>query len=182
MAYRTQIRLGVKAPPAAVWAAMSDFGQWADWNPYYRKAEGRMAIGSEIELTRDLGGKSETVVGTLIDWVPGEQLVWRRKLGLFAQSIAYIEIEGLSPTACILTVGEIFGGLIGQHVSRPRRRLLKAGMTALGDALKARAEGQWDGRPDETVVTIPPVHINPKAKKAAGPIQMSVFGRRGPAK
>ena len=182
MAYRTQIRLGVKAPPAAVWDAMSDFSQWADWNPYYPKAEGRMAIGAELELTRDLGGKSESVVGTVVDWVPGEQLVWRRKLGLFAQSIAYIEIEGLSPTASILTVGEIFDGLIGQHVSKPRRRLLKAGMAALGEALKSRAEARWDGRPDETVVPIPVVHPAPKAKKASGPMQMSVFGRRGPAK
>jgi hypothetical protein len=182
MAYRTQIRLGVKAPPAAVWAALSDFDQWAEWNPYYVKAEGKMAIGAAIELVRELGGVKETIVGTLVDWVPGEQLVWRRTAGLFARTIAYIEIEGLTPTACILTVGEIFDGLIGQHVSKSRRRLLKAGMAALGEALKDRAEAQWDGVPDETVVPIPPVIINTKAKKPAGPMQMSVFGRRGPAK
>ncbi len=180
MAYRTQVRLGVKAPPAAVWAAMADFDQWADWNPYYVKAGGRMAIGAEIELVRMLGGVAAPETGAIVDWVPDEQLVWRRKAGLFAQTIAYIEIDGLAPTACILTVGEIFDGLIGRHVSKRRRRLLKAGLTALGEALKARAEAQWDGTPDETVVPIPPVHVNPKAKKTKGPMQMSVFGRRGP--
>ena len=180
MAYRTQIRIGVKAPPAAIWEAMSEFGQWADWNPYYTAAEGRMAIGSTLELTRVLGGKAESFAASLVDWVPGEQLVWRRSLGLFARSISYIEIEGLSPTASILTIGEIFDGLIGQNVSKPRRRLYKAGMQALGEALKARAEAQWDGVPDTTVVPIAPVHVDPKARKSKGPMQMSIFGRRGP--
>jgi hypothetical protein len=180
MAYRTQLRLGVNAPPAAVCAAMSEFEQWADWNPFYVKAEGRMAIGAALEFSRRLGEKQDVILATLVDWVPGEQLVWRRTLGPFARAIGYIEIEGLTPTACILTVGEIFDGLIGQHVSKPRRRALKAGMNALGEALKARAEAQWDGVPDVSVVPIPPVHVKPKAKKAAGPMQMSVFGRRGP--
>ena len=181
MAYRTQIRLGVKAPPAAVWAAMSEFDRWAEWNPYYVEANGRMAIGAELELIRELNGRREALTTVLVDWVPGEQLVWRRVIGPFARASAYIEIEGLTSTASILTVGEIFDGLIGQHVSKARRRALRAGMTALGEALKTRAESLWDGVPDETVVPVAPV-LPPKGKGPARPMQLSMFGRRGPAK
>jgi hypothetical protein len=182
MAYRTQVRLGVKAPPAAVWAAMEDFARWADWNPFYVEARGEMRIGAALDLRRVLAGQSQDLQAAIVDWVPGEQLVWRRTIGPFARSLGYIEIEGLTPQASIITIGEIFMGLIGERVGKGQRRQLKEGMQALGEALKARSEESWDGQPDLSVVPPAPVHHPKKPKGPAQPMQMSIFGRRGPPK
>jgi hypothetical protein len=125
-----------------------------------------------------LNGKQEAILAAVVDWVPGEQLVWRRNIGPFARSLAYIEIEGLTPGASIITVGEIFMGLVGERLGKAQRRQLKAGMEALGEALKARAEATWDGQPDLSVVPPAPVHHPLKPKGPAKPMQMSIFGRK----
>jgi len=176
MAYRVQARVGVQAPPAAVWAAMEDFDRWGEWNPFYVAAEGKMSIGSVLELTREMDDKREVLSTTVMDWVPGGQLVWRRSISLFAHSMGYIEIDGLTETASILSAGEIFEGLIGERLGRSQRGPLLRGFTALCEALKARAEASWDGSPDLSVV--PPAPLSPKPKAMPKPMQMNIFGRR----
>ena len=177
MPYRIQAKVGVQAPPAAIWAALAELEQWRDWNPLYVEAEGRMAIGAPIELVRQMGPKQDRVVATVVDWVPGEQLVWRRSIAPFARSLGYIEIEGLTEKASILAVGEIFEGLIGERIGRAERRHLRQGFEALCQALKARAEQMWDGTPDPTVIPVAPAPHKPKTA-APKPVQMSIFGRR----
>lgn len=175
MAFRVQHRVGVAAPASAVWAAICELSDWGEWNPLYPKAEGRLSIGSLVELTRDLGGKTERQDVRIVDWVPSAQIVWSRSITLFARSMGYLEIEALSERGCILAAGEIYEGRLGDVIGKRERRPLVDGLRALCEAAKARAEANWDGTPDEAPPPPPPL---PPPKKPVQTIQMSLRGGR----
>ena len=176
MSYRIQHRIGVAAPATAVWRVLADFAAWTDWNPLFTSAEGKLSIGAPVAFQRSVKGRSVLEQVRIVDWVPSEQLVWSRPIGLFASAIGYIEIEALSETGCIVAVGEIYNGLVGARIGQHNRRILRPGYAALCEALKTRAESTWDGVPDARLP--PPVTKPVKAVKAGKPVAMSMFGRR----
>ncbi len=180
MAYRIQARVGVQAPAFAVWEVISALETWKDWNPLFTEAEGRLSIGALLQLRRVRDGKGVLEEVRVVDWVPNEQILWTRSLGLMSRVMAYLEIEALSETACVLSVGEIYDGLIGERYGEKNRRLLTPGWKALADAAKARAEANWDGTPGESPPPPPP-----KKKAVARKMQleqMGILGRRKPMK
>ena len=173
MTYRVQARIGVAAPASAVWSVISDLPGWSGWNPLYPEAEGRLSIGSLLILKRVLATKGERQEVRVVDWVPSAQIVWSRSITLFARSLAYLEIEALTERGCILAVGEIYSGLIGDMIGRKEKPALHAGLMALCEAAKARAEETWDGTPDEPVPPPPPP---PKPAARQTTLQMSIRG------
>jgi hypothetical protein len=46
----------------------------------------------------------------------------------------------------IFSNGEIFKGLLGERLVKPRRRAIRQGFEAMGEALKTRAEAFMAGR------------------------------------
>ncbi|AZS19939.1 MULTISPECIES: SRPBCC domain-containing protein [unclassified Caulobacter] len=141
-------RIGVQAPAEIVWEVVSDFEGWAHWNPLYRKAEGVMKVGSVLVLEQHLPGQAPTVIQPVVqDWVPYEQLHWRSsRLGGFVTAIRYLEIENMGPANATFSNGELFMGLLLRFVSRDERRRLKAAFTAMGEAVRDRAEAIWSER------------------------------------
>ena len=179
MAYRIQSRVGVQAPAFAVWNVLSDLDRWKEWNPLFTEAEGRLSIGALLTLRRvraDGVGEQEEV--RVLDWVPNEQILWTKTVGPFARVIGFLEIEALSETGCVLSVGEVYDGIVGERLGKARRKLLNPGWTRMAEALKAKSEATWDGTPGEPVI---PPEPKPKQKKQAAPLQqMSILGRRKP--
>jgi len=124
---------------------MSDISRWSEWNPLYPKAEGDLRIGAVLTLTLALPGEARRTIQPVIqDWVPNDQIHWRLSmLGGLVRSVRYIEIEILGDTSCIVSNGEIFGGLLGAAVANAKRRAIRRGFTEMGEALAARAEAAW---------------------------------------
>ena len=138
-------RIGVQAPAEVIWEILADLSGWADWNPLYPKAEGALRIGQALNLTLALPGEPHQIIHpVIVDWVPNDQIHWQLSLqyGL-VKTIRYIEIEILGPTSCILSNGEIFQGFLGPTVAQSKRRAIRQGFTAMGEALAARAEAIW---------------------------------------
>ncbi|MEP6968146.1 MAG: SRPBCC domain-containing protein [Pseudomonadota bacterium] len=145
MRVKIEHRLGIQAPPEAIWALVADIAGWGDWNPLYPKAEGVMRIGAPLSLTVALPGKAPRAIRpVVVDWVPNEQLLWRLSmLGGLIKSTRYMEIEQLTETGCIFSNGEMFEGLLGPTVARRVRGPIRAGFAAMGEAVKAKAEARW---------------------------------------
>ena len=40
----------IKAPAERVWAEMTDFASFPDWNPFVRKAQGRLEPGEQLKI------------------------------------------------------------------------------------------------------------------------------------
>jgi hypothetical protein len=177
MAYRIQSRVGVQAPAFAVWDVLSDLEGWKDWNPLFTEAEGRLSIGSLLQLRRVRpDGVGELHEVRVLDWVPNEQILWTYSAAPFAKVIGFLEIEALSATGCVLSVGELYTGFVGDWLGQKNRKKLTPGWRKLAEALKDKAEATWDGTPGEA-----PPPPEPKAKEKKKPVQMqqmSILGRR----
>lgn len=73
--YRTTFP--VAASPEAVWAVLTDFERYPEWNPSVPSIKGVVAVGSEVALTLAMPGRpSAKVKATLTDLVPGTHLRW----------------------------------------------------------------------------------------------------------
>lgn len=138
-------RVGVQTPAEVVWPIISDIAGWKDWNPLYPKAEGMLGFESVLTLELALPGeKPRTIRPVVVDWTPGEQIIWRLSLfGGLIRSVRYFEIEKLTDTGCIFSNGEIFEGPLQGFIPKKLRRTIKAGFTAMGEAVRDRAEAAW---------------------------------------
>jgi hypothetical protein len=138
-------RIGVQAPAEAIWAVVSDFGRWSEWNPLYPRAEGALRIGATLTLDLALPGRPvQTIRPVILDWIPNEQIHWRlTALAGLVKTTRFIEIEKLTETGCIFANGEVFDGSLGPMVVRQLQGPIRAGFRAMGEAVKARAEALW---------------------------------------
>jgi hypothetical protein len=146
--FRIEHRVGVQAPADVIWEVISDLPSWAAWNPLYPKAAGDIHIGSVLELTLALPGQApQEIRPTVLEWVPNEQLHWRlTMLGGLVRTIRYLEIETMAAESCIVSNGEILGGLIGPRVGKRMGRNIHRAFVEMNEALKARAEALWQTR------------------------------------
>ncbi|MDB5425981.1 MAG: hypothetical protein JWQ29_3397 [Phenylobacterium sp.] len=138
-------RIGIQAPAEVIWSVLYDLASWADWNPTYTKASGDIRIGGMLEMTLELPGQAaQQIRPVVLEWVPNEQLHWRLSLlGGLIKNTRYIEIENLAAESCIVSNGEFFAGIMGPTVVRRMGGSVRRGFAAMNEALKARAEAQW---------------------------------------
>ncbi|MDB5455354.1 MAG: cyclase [Caulobacter sp.] len=141
-------RIGVQAPAEIVWEVVSDFPSWEAWNPFHPKMVGDLRIGSTLTVDIAIPGQPvQTITPVVRDWVPYEQLHWQttQKRG-FVTAIRYLEIESLGPNNCTFSNGELFAGLLVRWIPVKTRRALREGFTAMGEAVRDRAEALWKAR------------------------------------
>ena len=138
-------RIGVQAPPEAIWAVISDIPGWTHWNPLYPRAEGTLRIGSKLNLDLALAGrKVQTIQPVILDWIPNEQIHWRlTAAGGLVKTTRFLEIEKLTDSGCIFANGEVFDGLLGPAAVRSLRHKIRSGFAAMNEAVKIRAESGW---------------------------------------
>lgn len=139
---RVEHRIGVAAPPEAIWQVVADLPRWSAWNPTYSQAAGEIRIGGTLDLTLTLPGAAPREIHPVVlDWVPNEQLHWKLvMMGGLVKTIRYIEIEQLAETSCIVSNGEIFAGLMGATAVRQMGGTIRRGFLAMNEALKEQAE------------------------------------------
>ena len=93
------------------------------------------------------GAFASTLTATVLDWTPNEQILWN--VSMFAgllRTTRYVEIETLPNGNCIFSNGEIFEGPMIRFLGKRTRKAVKAGFTAMGEAVRDRAEADWRGR------------------------------------
>ena len=142
---RIEHRIGIQAPAEVIWDVIHELSQWAAWNPIYPKAAGEIHIGATLDMTVALPGQpAREIQPVVLDWVPNEQLHWRLSLmGGLVRTTRYLEIEPLAEASCIVSNGEIFGGLLGPSAGKQVGRSVYRGFLAMNEALKDRAEALY---------------------------------------
>ena len=88
--------------------------------------------------------KPRKTTATVLEWVPNEQLHYQTvgAAGLI-RGTRYVEIEQLAEESCIVSNGEIMGGLLGPTLARSVGHAVFRGLRAMNEALKERAEQRW---------------------------------------
>jgi hypothetical protein len=128
----------IDAPPMAVWAVLTDLGNYPEWNPLFREASGGLAVGERITLraVQPSNGRLMTVKAKIVAADPGAELRWTSALpGLMSGEHSFVLTPLNGGTRLAQT--EIYGGLLAAMVSVPRTETL---FQAMNDALKQRAE------------------------------------------
>jgi hypothetical protein len=145
-------RIGVKAPADILWEILADVPRWPDWSTLYTRASGVIGFGERLKLEVKIPGHAPSAIEPVIfEWEPRELVHWKMKsaFGLL-ESVRFFEIDALSETGCIFSNGEMFGGFLGPSPSAARLRgPLRQGFTALGEAMRDRAETLWRERGGE---------------------------------
>ena len=145
---RIEHRVGIQAPAEVIWEVISDLKSWHEWNALYPQASGEIRIGSQLDITLALPGQPEQQIRpTVMEWVPNDQLHWKLTMARgLVKTIRFFEIEELAPESCIVSNGEIIGGMLGPMSARRMTGTIYRAFRDMNDALKARAEGIWTAR------------------------------------
>jgi hypothetical protein len=73
----------IEASSEQVWAILTDLERYPEWNPFIRRIEGSLIVGSQLEVRIKPPGRSETVFRpTIISVIPNRQLRWLGHLGM----------------------------------------------------------------------------------------------------
>jgi hypothetical protein len=132
----------INASPLEVWDILTDFEQYPYWNPFIKKAEGKIQPGEQLTVhIEPPGGRAMTFRPEVLAAEPGKELRWKGKLmlpGLFdGEHIFLIEPLGLDKVRFIQK--EQFGGVLVPLMSDALEKTEK-GFAAMNAALKMRAE------------------------------------------
>lgn len=89
MAFRNEIRseATIEATADEVWAVLSDFGSYGEWNPGMKSVQGEAVAGTRLRIRFALnGGRTMTMRPTVLIAEPDRELRWLGRLvmpGLF---------------------------------------------------------------------------------------------------
>lgn len=113
--FETSIR--IKAPPAAIWALLTDAPGFPRWNSTVERVDGRIALGEKVTVHVKMApGRAFPV--TVSELVPNARMVWRGGMpfGLFTGTRTYV----LEPEAAevVFRMREAFTGLMAPLITK----------------------------------------------------------------
>ncbi len=142
MHHHISTAIEIDAPPAAVWAVLTDLDGYAAWNPFIVSSRGTVAVGERIEnRMQPPGGKAMTFRPMVTVADADRVFEWRGQLGFpgVFDGRHRFEIEATT-TGSRLTQSETFTGLLVRFMRRSLDTHTMQGFEAMNSALKARAE------------------------------------------
>jgi len=136
----TTIRIA--ADPDTVWAVLTDFASYPEWNPFITRIEGSPEVGSRLVVRLSpAGGRGMTFTPTVLVATPGRELRWLGKLGIggLFDGEHFFVLDRDDEGATRLTHGETFSGILVSLMGGATRKA-DDGFDAFNRALKRRAE------------------------------------------
>lgn len=133
----------IAAPPGRVWAVLTDFAAYPQWNQVISKVRAEPREGATIRFRIKLEATPTLrFAARLVRYQPGRELAWRGGAPL-VPALAWGEhYFRLTPTegGTRLTHGENFGGLLGLLLRGQAHARVTRTYEGFNRALKARAE------------------------------------------
>ena len=146
----------VFAPPARVWAVLSDFSAYPEWNKFIPEASGTLEKGARLTVRiAPPGGVPMTISPKIIHLEPGSRLTWRGRLiapGVFDGEHDFV-VASRDSYVTQFTQTETFRGVLVPLFASSLNRNVHAGFLEMNKALKTRAEQPVAG--EQTVTSLP---------------------------
>ena len=134
--------IDIHADPQAVWAVLTDFAAYRDWNPFMDRVEGRPQVGAKLVVhMTPPGGRGMTFKPTVVAAVPGKELRWLGKLGfggLFDGEHSFVLTPNPDGSTRFDHSEQFSGALVG--LLKGTLKNSHAGFQAFNSALKQRVE------------------------------------------
>jgi hypothetical protein len=143
MAKQLHTDVEIEATADRVWAVLTDFAAYQDWNPFIVRAAGQPVPGARLELHMRLSGRRPTTIRPeVLEADPAHRLRWLGRLllpGLFDGEHTFT-LEPAGPGRTRLTQHEEFRGLLTPLVLKMIAKPTLASFHQMNQALKTRAE------------------------------------------
>jgi hypothetical protein len=138
---RIRTYASLQHPPQEVWAVLTDFNSYADWNPLNISADGRARPDARIPMRFvDAGGGKGKIISqtvTITDCERPRRLAWVGRVPILFKGRHFFELEP-EGAGTRLTHGEDLSGLIPVFFSAERLERQKAAYEAMKQALEQR--------------------------------------------
>jgi hypothetical protein len=73
----------IAASPERVWQVLSDTAAYPEWNPFVRRLDGSLELGSRISVDLQPGQKKpQTMQPKIVDFKPGHTFTWLGHVGV----------------------------------------------------------------------------------------------------
>jgi len=150
--YEIRNDIDIDGPADQVWEVLTDFDRYTQWNPVIRHVAGTLTVGTNIVI-------SVAAPTGLLDWTcgvtrvePGREFAWtfHEHHPLLYRGEHAFRIEPIGTHKTRYLDPETFNGLLVPRRKRHLSTNTKAGMDAMGAALKDRVETSAN-RPDQDV-------------------------------
>jgi len=143
MAKHLRAQTEIDADAERVWQVLTDFGAYAQWNPFITEAVGVAAVGERLTIRmQPEGGRATTFRPTVLEAAPGKRLRW---LGRFLLPKLFdgehsFTIEPLYEGRVRLIQEEQFRGILVPLLARSLDRGTLPAFERMNQALKRRTE------------------------------------------
>lgn len=132
----------IRAPIEHVWAVLTDFDRYPEWNPFTFGVTTDRVIGHPVKLEVDLGRMRITMNERLTRYDDGKAVAWGVKWGggLLLDCDRVQELERIDAASTRYRCHEAFDGLLAPLVFRLYRAPVQVGFDRAADALRRRCE------------------------------------------
>lgn len=140
---KTELRSEVEidAPPARVYAVLTDFARYHEWNPYLTSVRGELAVGRKLQLELSLPeGKTYELAPEVTQVIENTELRWRSQVWLPGLLLAeqFFQLREHAGKTRVMQ-GQDFSGFL-LRFSGNSLTLAARGAVYMNQALKKRAE------------------------------------------
>jgi len=134
----------IEAPAGRVWQILTDIARFPEWNPFVRRIQGELRVGSRLEvLLQPPDSRGMNFRPTVLKVEPERELRWLGHLwapGLFDGEHSFT-IESLAEGCVLFVQREEFTGLLVPLLMRSLEVDTRRGFEAMNRAIKEQAEG-----------------------------------------
>jgi hypothetical protein len=135
--------LEIHASAEQVWAILTDFASFPQWNPFIHRLSGQAQTGNRLTMRiQPSGARSVSSRPTVLKAEPNSELRWRERFlvpGLLDVEHVFI-IEPLGTNHVRFTQREISTGLLVSLRAQRHNTNVRRGFREMNQALKLRAE------------------------------------------
>jgi len=141
MATLLETSIRISAPASVVWAELTRFDSYADWNPFIQSLEGTVAKGNRIKVQlTPPGQKGMTFKPVITRLTQNQELEWLGNLiipGLFDGRHRF-ELQSNPDGSTTLIQSERFTGILVPFLKKMIQGATRDGFIAMNEALKKR--------------------------------------------
>lgn len=143
MAFELRTEIDVDAEAARVWAVLSDFARYPEWNPFVVRLQGRLEVGAKLSVQLRLRGKRAVPIRPRVTaLIAGQAFAWRGELlsrALFVGEHRF-EVIPSGDRRSRFVHSERFNGVLVPLLEKTLNTQARRGFEAMNRALKSRAE------------------------------------------
>jgi len=133
----------IAAPPQRVWAVLTDFPRYPEWNPFIRTIHGKPQAGATLTVQmQPPGAKAVTFLADVIKAEPDRELRWLGSLWapfLFAGEHTF-QLNSLAADQTLLNHSERFTGILVPVLWPTIGDSTRRGFELMNQALQREAE------------------------------------------